>query len=371
VETNCSGLDVQAATSIDKNSNGGRHSEVADGSDADWWSSRDADAWWPKNSQKSDDGWQDSSWSGGGRKGAKWASNDDWEDSSSSDWKRAPKQQHQQQEQRQQQSKGQHNGGAGAITDDLSFSGTVISLPPAGQLTVSVECHEAGTVHGNSEIAVPLSDIPGSVTVGLVLGFALRADGDGGSPKIAPGTVSPLANVAVAAGARLVGTLKAFTRRSGCGDRVGWLTCAATQQTFNADVYVHDSLLQGVGIGDALAFQVHTNARGQPQASIGSVCRLAGPRAPGPERDVSNLGMDSAAYAPGRLVFPHAEATELPPPMDVGVEINAHAPPENVHAPPESQQVNLESTRAAALAALDKIEKEAKDAQVAESFVYQ
>jgi len=240
----------------------------------------------------------------------------------------------------------------------------VTSLPPAGKLIVSVECHEAGTVFGSSEIGVPLSDIPGSVTLGLVLGFALRADGDGGAPKLAPGTVSPLANVAVASGARLMGTLKAFTRRQNSGDRVGWLTCAATQQNFNADVYVHDSLLQGVSIGDALAFQVHTNARGQPQASIGSVCRLAGPRTPGPERDVSNLGMDSAAYAPGRLVFPHNEAMELPLPMDVEVAIDAPALP-------ASQQVILESTKAAALAALDNFSKDVKDVQLAESFIYQ
>lgn len=202
---------------------------------------------------------------------------------------------------------GARAGGGGAAGGVL-FSGTVARLPlsPGEAL---LECHEVRAVFGgHSELTVARGALPSGVELGAALCFALRGIGQGTQPEVIPGSLMVADCVAARMG-WLAGTVKAFSKRQS-GERLGWITSAATQRTYSTDVYLHGSMLEGLRIGDAVAFSVHENARGQPQASIGSVVRLGagaasagGLDAHGGDPAANVDGMDAAAYAPGRVIF--------------------------------------------------------------------
>ncbi|CAK0812440.1 unnamed protein product [Prorocentrum cordatum] len=62
-------------------------------------------------------------------------------------------------------------------------------------------------------------------------------------------------------------------------------------------------MVDGFSIGDALRFEVHVNAKAQPQASTGSVARV-GISAGGSGAALAGrrVGMDATSYAPGRVL---------------------------------------------------------------------
>mmetsp|Transcript_101233 Transcript_101233/g.312177 ORF Transcript_101233/g.312177 Transcript_101233/m.312177 type:complete len:483 (-) Transcript_101233:87-1535(-) len=210
----------------------------------------------------------------------------------------------------QQKGRGAHKDDAGGpegsedvIAAGVLFSGTV-ARQDADASDILLECPEARTVFGLGDITAPRSLLPPGAELGSSVCFALWGGAHGSPPQLVPGSVTavgaPTARTAV-----LAGTVKSFSCRQ-TGERTGWVTSTATRQTYNSDVYVHGSMLQGLGLGDAVAFTVHENARGLPQASIGSVVRL-GPKVQGgrDESTGTNLveGMDALAYAPGRILF--------------------------------------------------------------------
>lgn len=110
-----------------------------------------------------------------------------------------------------------------------------------------------------------------------------------------------------------VGRLKAFSQRPD-GERVGWISCAKTQQLYGADVYAHASNLDGLDVGDTVRFSVHVNAKGQPQVCNGSVSKfqsdspftadLRRPTSSGvlASERACRGAIDATKHAPGRLV---------------------------------------------------------------------
>jgi len=195
----------------------------------------------------------------------------------------------------------------------LLFSGSVRHIDGDAETAV-IECREAAALFGTSDVLTAHDGLPVGARAGTALCFALREQGLVTAPETVPGSVFVASEAD--ASSNFVGTLKAISAGWGGGKQVGWISSVAAQEVYSSDVYMHGSMLEGLSIGDAVSFMVHRNAKGQPQASVGSVARLGAPAAtaaaspaatagtgPGPR----NTGIDAPVYAPGRVVPLHPE----------------------------------------------------------------
>lgn len=201
--------------------------------------------------------------------------------------------------------------GAGAF-----FSGTVVGQPNHGAQTL-VECDEALAVFGTRIIKISSDRFPAWVQSGSIICFVLCRGEAVAEPDLLFGSIRRPSEVPE--NGPFVGTLRTFSQRSGT-DVVAWLSSLATGQRFTSEVYAHSSTIEGFGAGDVIRFEVHVNAKQQPQASIGTVQRLGvsvvsnGVPTPAPSgspyRHVKGGGkgkmsfesMDTTSFAPGRVV---------------------------------------------------------------------
>eukprot|EP00811_Abedinium_folium_P030248 NODE_4832_length_1841_cov_2.602100.p1 GENE.NODE_4832_length_1841_cov_2.602100~~NODE_4832_length_1841_cov_2.602100.p1 ORF type:complete len:527 (+),score=74.57 NODE_4832_length_1841_cov_2.602100:91-1671(+) len=148
------------------------------------------------------------------------------------------------------------------------FAGRVVSLPEDGSLA-AIQCAETGTLYGNAFIQAPRGMFPQAATVGLALCFTLELGTDG---QPLPGEPYIVGVGQAAQAGSFIGSVKGFTSTGGA--QVGWATSLATQEIYNSDVYIHSSMVDGLGVGDVIRFNIYVNPKGQPQASKGSVKRL-------------------------------------------------------------------------------------------------
>jgi len=224
------------------------------------------------------------------------------------------------------------------VQDDSFFSGSVKALEPSA----TIECPEAAVMYGCGDITVPAELIPMDAGLGVTLCFHVRQS-DG---QLEAGDVRIPSAAEVGENMRYVGVLKAMSTRTS-GDRVGWVSCSATRQLFNSDVYVHGTMLEGLRYGDVVSFLIHVNAKGQPQASIGTMVKHAslpeghtGLRGGKPARGAS---VNAVAAQIGRVVPLAVEAAE--PPIDsVLFPVGAMLPEGHAEGPTGHQDGGDESS---------------------------
>merc|ERR1712039_406251 len=81
-------------------------------------------------------------------------------------------------------------------------------------------------------------------------------------------------------------------------------------------------MVENMGVGDTIGFEVHMNAKMQPQASTGTVVQLAAAArsmedpasadaADSQKANSRNVGMDATVYAPGRVVMLNPDDDEI------------------------------------------------------------
>eukprot|EP00933_Yihiella_yeosuensis_P068645 TRINITY_DN7449_c3_g1_i1.p1 TRINITY_DN7449_c3_g1~~TRINITY_DN7449_c3_g1_i1.p1 ORF type:complete len:739 (+),score=186.10 TRINITY_DN7449_c3_g1_i1:76-2217(+) len=193
--------------------------------------------------------------------------------------------------------------GGGAL-----FSGTVCGSLVAGSADSTLECHEALAIFGTKDLRIATSLLPSWAQVGTPVCFTISVAQGLTKPEVVKDSI--VRPTDAPENGRFVGTLTTFSKKDEFAEKVGWLSCLATRVRFQSYVYAHATIIESYRVGDAISFEVHVNARGQPQASQGSIARLGlgapaaanigkGPKGSGKGKRVA---MDTTKSAPGRVV---------------------------------------------------------------------